>query len=216
MCKLNSYYILYFDVLGYRNKIFSDEKGFLYAIKELFRRCTEKKWNAIIRTFSDNVMVCVKDCGEGALKFLCHYASRIQELILREHGLLLRGAITKGNLYFDDQFVYGTGLVSAVELEEKDAVYPRIIIDKKLDSENYIRCSQHTVLADNDRYHYINFLNYYDPKINPNGKRDKNWIQLSDSIRKAIDEMNQNSSLDKKRSWLSTYYTNIKSKYNLD
>ncbi len=216
MRKLNSYYILYFDVLGYRNKIFSDEKGFLYAIKELFRRSTEKNWNAIIRTFSDNVMVCIEDGYEGALKFLCHYASRIQELILREHGLLLRGAITKGNLYFDNQFVYGTGLVSAVELEEKDAVYPRIIIDKKLDSENYIRCSKHTVLADNDRYHYINFLNYYDPKINPNGERDKNWIQLSDSIRKAIDEMNQNSSLDKKRTWLSAYYTDIKSKYSLD
>lgn len=216
MRKLNSYYILYFDVLGYRNKIFSDEKGFLYAIKELFRRSTEKNWNAIIRTFSDNVMVCIEDGYEGALKFLCHYASRIQELILREHGLLLRGAITKGNLYFDNQFVYGTGLVSAVELEEKDAVYPRIIIDKKLDSENYIRCSKHTVLADNDRYHYINFLNYYDPKINPNGERDKNLVQLSDSIRKAIDEMNQNSSLDKKRTWLSAYYTDIKSKYSLD
>ncbi len=72
MRKLNSYYILYFDVLEYRNKIFSDEKGFLYAIKELFRRSTEKNWNAIIRTFSDNIMVCIEDSYKGALKFLCH------------------------------------------------------------------------------------------------------------------------------------------------
>lgn len=216
MGKLNTYYILYFDVLGYRNKIFSDERGFLSAIKELFKRSTEKNWHAVIRTFSDNVMVSVEDGSDGALRFLCHYASRIQELILREHGLLLRGAITKGNLYFDNQFVYGTGLVQAVELEENVAVYPRIIIDRKLGNEDYILRSRHTIFSDKDGYSYINFLNYYDPHINPNGERDGNWIQLKRSIERAINEMSSNQDLTPKRLWLSSFYDNIKSRYNLD
>lgn len=215
MQKLNSYYILYFDVLGYRARISSDEEGFLTAIKDLFKRSTEKNWNVIIRTFSDNAMVCIEESCVGALRFLCHYASRIQELILRQHGLLLRGAITKGNLYFDEKFVYGTGLVDAVELEENIAIYPRIIIDKKLENENYIICSKHTVFIDTDNCRYINFLNYYDPQINPTGERDNNWKKLQSNIEKTIEEMNNNTNLNKKREWLIAYYANIKSKYKI-
>lgn len=41
----------------------------------------------------------------------------------------MRGGITKGKFYEDDLFVHGKALIKAVELEEKHAIYPRILID---------------------------------------------------------------------------------------
>lgn len=214
MCKLGEYYILYFDVLGYCNKIKENEENFLDDIKNLVDRSTEKKWNVTIRIFSDNVLVCKKSSEKNALKFLCHYAARIQELMLRNKALLLRGAITKGDLYIDDKFVYGTGLVDAAELEEKQALYSRIIISEKLDKEEYIKQSEHTILVDDDKHNYINFLNYYHRGINSNGERDENWKTLNQSIYRCLKELNDNKLTEKKK-WLENYVNKIKIKYDL-
>lgn len=46
-------------------------------------------------------------------------------------GWLVRGGITIGDFYIDDMFVWGAALVKAYELEEKIAVYPRVILDEK-------------------------------------------------------------------------------------
>lgn len=100
--------------------------------------------------------------------------------------------------------------------EKEIAGYPRIIIDRKLGNEDYISHSRHTIFSDKDDYRYINFLNYYDPQINPNGDRDGNWIQLKRSIEQVIADMSSNQNLTQKRLWLSSYYDNIKSRYNLD
>lgn len=214
MCNLDKYYILYFDILGYCNKIRENEKNFLSDVKNLVERSTEKEWRVTIRIFSDNVLVCKKYDEEDALRFLCHYAARIQELMLREKALLLRGAITKGILFIDDKFVYGTGLVDAVELEEKDAQYPRIIVDKKLNNEEYIIRSKFTILADKDEYRYINFLNYYHPNINSNGERDNNWAKLEKSVSKCLEELDKYNLIEKE-SWLQEYIEKIRNEYNL-
>ena len=214
MGELDEYYILYFDVLGYCNKISKNEEGFLQDIRNLVLRSTEKDWDVTIRIFSDNVLVCKKCYDKNALKFLCHYAARIQELMLRNKALLLRGAITKGKLYIDDKFVYGAGLVDAVGLEEVCAKYPRIIISEKLKEEGYIKQSKYTILVDDDKHNYINFLNYYHPEINSNGERDENWKTITRSIDSCLNELN-NYKLAEKKEWLEKYVKKIKSEYNL-
>ena len=45
------------------------------------------------------------------------------------NGILLRGGITMGKLFHDSDRVFGEGLISAYNLENKAAVYPRILID---------------------------------------------------------------------------------------
>ena len=51
----------------------------------------------------------------------------IQRNFILQYDLFLRGGITIGTLSFNDDFIFGQGLIDAVALEEK-AVYPRIII----------------------------------------------------------------------------------------
>jgi hypothetical protein len=48
-----------------------------------------------------------------------------------QRGLLIRGAITKGPLHHDGDFVFGPALNEAAELE-KVAMYPRVIVTQEL------------------------------------------------------------------------------------
>ena len=51
------------------------------------------------------------------------------------HGYLMRGAITEGPFYKNknnDVFVYGKALIDAVDMEEKLAIYPRVLTQKSI------------------------------------------------------------------------------------
>ena len=60
------------------------------------------------------------------LTFLAIIADIQRNFVLR-YGLFLRGGITIGELSFNEDFVFGKGLIDAVALEET-AIYPRIIM----------------------------------------------------------------------------------------
>lgn len=49
-----------------------------------------------------------------------------------DYGYLIRGAITEGDFFHNDIIVYGKALVEAVEMEEKYAIYPRVIVQKEI------------------------------------------------------------------------------------
>ena len=52
----------------------------------------------------------------------------LEQSLLSQYGLLLRGGIAVGKPYQDNEVVYGPGLVKAYALESKYAVYPRVIM----------------------------------------------------------------------------------------
>lgn len=60
---------------------------------------------------------------------------RLQELILHlleNKGLFLRGGISKGYSYVNEQYAVGTGVIEAYELESKTAIYPRIVVAENI------------------------------------------------------------------------------------
>lgn len=145
---IKEYYIAYFDLLGYKDFFAKNPdkvEGFLVAIYDAI----EKTKNYIqevhlsliaggvgqmsIRTkvFSDNILLCLeRGCSPieypRLLAFLCIVAD-IQRNYILQYGLFLRGGITIGTLSFNNDFVFGQGLIDVVNLEEM-AEYPRIII----------------------------------------------------------------------------------------
>ena len=44
-------------------------------------------------------------------------------------GIFCRGAITKGKLFHKERVLFGSSYIKAYKLEEKQAIYPRVIID---------------------------------------------------------------------------------------
>jgi len=63
---------------------------------------------------------------------LIELAKDLQRLFIFEYNLFVRGAITVGTLYINDDYVFGRGLIKAYDFENTIARYPRIVIDDSL------------------------------------------------------------------------------------
>lgn len=185
------YYIFYFDILGYKNLI--EEKGeeFIIQCKFFIKEVIIGGYGEpiIIRNFSDNIIFAVESPNQQGLKIICSIASKIQSMMLFYFGILIRGSITKGKLVIDEKFLSGEGLIRAYELESKEAVMPRIILDAdKLKEEEYYETSEHTIIDDEilketnstefKKYKIINYFHFYNSKIMTKQNNDKTDIDL--------------------------------------
>lgn len=148
---IKEHYIAYMDVLGY--KAFFDEhpdeiSNFHSRIDTAVKRTiahieTINKspllggvGNITVKTkvFSDNILLCMETSNNEnelwrALAFL-QVVADIQRGLVIECGLFVRGGITKGQLSVNDDYIFGKGLIDAVQMEEKEALYPRIIVSQ--------------------------------------------------------------------------------------
>lgn len=140
-------FILYFDILGYRNILKNNtdsENERIANILEQFSSFYSKsnvvlgfgsnfdKEKLFMRAFSDNFLF-VYELDENdyqGLITLQLVATQIQNQFLNV-GLLTRGSITYGEILYNDHIVFGVDLIDAVELEENHRM-PSIIVDSKL------------------------------------------------------------------------------------
>lgn len=131
-------------------------------------------------------------------------------------GFLVRGGITIGKLFHDKQNVFGPALVEAVELEEKCAHYPRVII-KNEDFNKGIK--EGFLFSPEDEREYILkrlkldidgfwYVDFFEQKSDFDYSFDymeymANWRSL---IIDGLKENLTNNSVYSKYSWLSTYF----------
>jgi hypothetical protein len=106
-----------------------------YNIEENHRILLKEKY-AKLSFFSDCVVWSypVEKLGEDFAKALesIVLAFSYLQYELYERGIVLRGGISIGDFYADENKTFGYALVKAYELENKMAVYPRIVIDKEI------------------------------------------------------------------------------------
>ena len=140
-------FILYFDVLGYKNIVQNntdEENCQIASILEHFSKVYSiansalgygsnlKREKLKVRCFSDNFLIFYeleRNDYEG-LRIFQLVATRIQYQFLTV-GLLTRGSISFGEAWFSDTMVFGAGIIHAVELEEGHRM-PSIVNDKSL------------------------------------------------------------------------------------
>ncbi len=208
---IKEYYIAYFDLLGYKDFFEkSPEKAsdFLNTIYEAIENTKAYilglhsspivgEFGEIyirVKVFSDNVLLCLErgSTPKECLRFLSFMAitADIQRNFILKHDLFLRGGITIGTLSFNNDFIFGQGLIDAVALEES-AIYPRIIIGqavidyaqqthfvkqeefrKFFEIQNHINANEH--ISDDD----IAFSNAIMPYI----IQEKLYFQLQDLL----------------------------------
>ena len=126
--------MLFFDVLGFSNLVYNQDKTkiqeyFSYVEAQFHDHLVERNFNYLI--ISDSLVVST-DKSKESLSELIFIVGKIQyELFLK--GILVRGAISFGELYINKSknIIVGPGLINAYNLE-KDAKYPRIVIDRRI------------------------------------------------------------------------------------
>ncbi len=151
--ELDTRLIAYFDILGYKDAFTKkgfDSHTYLNVIQGVMRTAAEMFENIFapavihVKVFSDNaIIVADSPIDEAALAFAL-LLSDLQRTLLCDYGVLIRGGITRGEIYMDDTLVFGQGLIDCVTLEG-EASYPRIIVDEcvaDLFAENGYLCAE--------------------------------------------------------------------------
>ncbi|KUE73165.1 hypothetical protein AUQ37_03455 [Candidatus Methanomethylophilus sp. 1R26] len=114
-----------------------------------------------LKAFSDNFIIYSEDNSPNTAKRIVQGMAGLQYNAICKYGLLLRGGITEGKMYWSedgayDDFVTGKALLRAHELESEIAVYPRIIVDgpvaDKIDAGGLV--------VRNENIFFINYLTY--------------------------------------------------------
>ncbi len=139
--------VAYLDILGFRDLIATRKACEISRILRAFKDATYRrklKQRAVgipkdeYVNFSDLSLIVKPFEGDGALPpsaqlfdLLLHIVHAQAWLVIDE-GILIRGAITVGNVVKSSGQVFGPGVVCAYELERKVAKYPRIIIDERV------------------------------------------------------------------------------------
>lgn len=143
MREYREYYIAVLDILGFKNAISKydceeiasvfDEINEDYTISydKTGQPIVDKK-DLHIKVMSDTICIFVETNVHNALTALIATCDYLQVRMLRlQNPILSRGAIVRGQIYHENDILFGQGFVDAYCLEEKEAVYPRVIIDSE-------------------------------------------------------------------------------------
>ncbi len=109
--------------------------------------------------FSDSILISANASEEG-LNTILFDLMRFQ-LSCAGNGVLMRGGVTLGKIFHEGNDAYGPALIKAYELENKRALYPRIIIDRA--AENVAKEDSYATLSkDSDGFQFIDYLSKSD------------------------------------------------------
>lgn len=138
--------VTYLDILGFRNLIEQKSPKFISGVIQLWKHETtprkdDRHYGEDYKRFSDLIVgTCPVNSKVNAqhrpgLVFVELYRVMFAQVRMIEGGILLRGAVTVGDLVKNNREIYGPALIRAYELESQVAVVPRIVVDDRLLTE---------------------------------------------------------------------------------
>ena len=229
--------VCYADILGFgdmtRNALASGEgEKFLRRIKSSLNAAYErvreaKEWvpdSFDMKVFTDNIVVGYpleyprKDCGEPEFIHLLTIFSEMQAELAKD-GFFVRGAITFGNHYQDNDIAFGEALLEAVELDKAGGT-PRLVIGPSVEPlilEHFTwyyapSSSPHDELLLKDPSDGRLFVNYLYAAFQhfPDGPIYHELLAAhSDKVRSRLLEYASNAYIRAKYEWVATYHNYV-------
>ena len=172
-----------------------------------------------VKAFTDNIVIgypifAREPDAEAELGSLL-LAIRDYQLEMTVRGFFLRGGVSIGELYMDDEIVFGDALIEAYETEQRVARDPRIVISKS--AQGYVRqhfgfyghpaYSPHdeVMLKDTDGQLFVNYLGatYDDDPESPD------WSKISQhriAVEGSLEKFRENPPIWSKYAWVANYH----------
>lgn len=209
-------YVAFLDILGMKNLVNQDYAvlrsifNVVEAGKELYSNTTFTSGDKFISSnqvkmtiMSDTIVLSIDSTRENAFSKIAGLSSYLIRNLIMEPKLpiFIRGAITKGDIFHDEDIVFGPALVDAYILETEVASSMRCIISDALHSvEEFITYEATTTSAlhqdpEDDR-HFIKFA------------REENFDILLDSADKII-ASDVAPNIKSKYEWLINYVSRV-------
>ncbi len=212
--------IAFIDILGFKNLIAGgDAQGNLLKIYSTYLSSLKdiKDSVVIMKSFSDNILIVYPEISEGALGNSFFIALADFQTKLLADGIIIRGAITVGDIHVGEDIIFGNGLVEAYKLESDRAIVPRIIM-----SEGVIKLCQkyHQYYADESPFSRVLlkdadgnvFLNYlHNPYL---GEGSQEYVEEvgkflkihKEIVEKRLEEFSSDIRVFDKYVWLGSYH----------
>lgn len=204
---------------GYGSKLLKEVS---YLINKNKRCIIPNKYSeGKIKIYTDNMIVGypINDDGEEELNEILDNVAEYQ-FNLSIEGLFVRGGVSVGDFYINDDIVFGPALLDAHNTESQLACYPRIILDDKTVKRlkkyiNYydVAPQESKILIDNDGQWFLNYLNtifrYYRECSN---KYEFERIQLElllrhkEKIEEMLEKYKENIRVWDKYVWTANYH----------
>ncbi|WP_242309337.1 hypothetical protein [Bacillus cereus group sp. BfR-BA-01524] len=178
---------------------------------------------AKVKVFTDNVVIGwpIQSDGENELGNTFNNLAEYQ-FSLAQDGFFIRGGVSIGPHFMDEETVFGPELIMAHDLESKVAVYPRIILSQEcIEKVKYynryyspitLSPFHRELLEDIDGEWFSNYLHIlfdmYDEEVQFNNFSSlyPHLERHGQKIEEAINKYRNNSKLLKKYSWLANYH----------
>lgn len=140
--------VAFIDILGYQGQVVrAYETGSALALLKALRKALDQTYQMIedqsgrvlpslgtraywaVKCFTDNIVIGypIRDDAEVELGTTISNLAYFQ-LSMIHNGFFVRGGISIGELYIDDEIVFGQGLSEAYEAESKLARDPRVVL----------------------------------------------------------------------------------------
>jgi hypothetical protein len=222
--------VTFIDILGFKKIVEERSQEEVQAIMECFERSLGRNLNKFITNGSDilagakalhttnfsDSFIRIRYFGNEKEKISnllgeALAVGAIQLTLFVFYGILIRGGVTEGEIYFDDKknIVYGPAMVRAYELESQLAIYPRVVLDPKIEWEE-----PKVINIDFDGMQYIDYL--YEIIFEKSISIDDTGMQYYFKIEHAIKEFllsskSKNEKVIAKHNWVISHYNyNVK------
>ena len=206
----NNKLVAFIDILGFRNYVQQPPdkiKHTIHVINDVLSHAinivrTNNRENIFsIKLFSD--CVCISSNLDNIQEFL--YELAYIQCWFSMHGIFLRGALSKGLHYENDNIIFSQGLIKAYE-HEQNAIYPRIVIERETIQMINSQSTTYVMKAP-DRTSFVDYLNFIYEEGNSNAE---DILALhKNSILNQVREHADNIRILEKYRWLTEYH-NIK------
>lgn len=220
--------VSFIDILGFRGLVEENKEDSSAVLKvlEVFKKTqglgifsSEKEERNIMYFFSDSV-VRVRECfpNDGVVFFEELRRMSVVQTVLLKHGILIRGGLTYGDIFFNEDTVFGPAMIRAYQLESQYADFPRLIVDSEF-ANNFINdFKEHVktgrVKRDRDGFYMLDIFKYI--VLFEEEYTGFSMNKMKENIKFHIEEnlikFRGNERVVKKYYWLSDYYNKVFSK----
>ena len=209
--------VAFVDLLGTSQAIKNDENDvnlhtMNYILQTAFDMCEDTsvcKTKVNVKAFSDNIVFSMElpeDNDETERMAIVHNVMEICaffQIAAFEMGISTRGGITVGDFFCNDIFVWGKGLLRAYNLENKVAIYPRIVVDESIlplipECDN--AGSKHHVMTDFDGIVFLDYVSFFPIKT-----RDEYRKRALDTVDVIIRTLGSDERAIQKVKWIASY-----------
>ncbi len=220
--------VTFIDILGFRELVRARSANDMAKITRIVREAVSpyddednEDVDLQVLAFSDSVI------RVRRTSFLSAFFHELLAIVhmqaqLAVQGVLVRGAMTVGDVFANQSNAFGPAFVEAYELESRSALYPRVIIDKnlltKFDSDSlgpnhnlmtwesaYVQ--QLLDVAD-DGFWFVDYLRSYDTELD----HTERYVDYLRAHKDRIDDASSRANtpgVAAKIHWLSSYHNRV-------